>query len=262
MLLYAYRNRYRKRAPRKKRAKRAPARKPRRKAPRRLKPEIKSQYHIQAPKIINPKVMSYSDVLQPFPTIIQGTAQNNRVGNRINGLTLRIAGMLTQKFVNTTGMKTTRIGVRVIVCNPRKFPNGRNAAQSAQASQWLPKVVDMGNTGGLLDGTVQRYYAPLNKELLNVWADRKYVLTCPYVPDESGTDERQEAGGLWHSVKPFKFLFKFNRQIRYMDGTEGHPESRTPVILVSWCCLNGETLNNNEQELTLSYRSDFYYTDS
>lgn len=259
MLFYAYKSKHKRRAPRRRRAKRAPAR--RRRIPKALRPEVKSQYHVQATKIINPKCMAYSDILQPFPTIVQGTAQNNRIGNRINGLTLRIAGLLTQKFVNTTGMKTTRIGVRMIVCNPRKFPNGKNAAMSSQAGQWLPKVVDMGNTGGLLDGTVSRFYAPLNKELLNVWADKKYILTCPYVPDESGSDERQEAGGLWHSVKPFYFRFKFGRQIRYMDGTEGHPESRTPVILVTWCCLNGETLNNNEQELSLSYRSDFYYTD-
>lgn len=252
---YAPKYRKNKRAPKYKRV--------RRKYLARLKPEVKSQYHIQEPRVVNPKCLTYTDIYQPFPTIAQSTAQNGRIGNRIKGLNLRIAGMLTQKFVNTTGMKTTRIGVRIIVANPIKFPNGRNAALAPQATQWLPKVVDLGNDGGYLDGTCNRFYAPLNKDVLRVWADKKVILTCPFVPDQTGSDEQQRAGGLWHSVKPFKFNFNLKGStIKYAFGSETHPVSRTPVVFLMWCCLNGETLNNTEQELTIQYRSDLFYTDS
>lgn len=230
--------------------------------PKRLKPEVKSQYHIQEPKIVEPKATGVNSLMIPFPTLEQGTGQNNRIGNRINALTLRVAGMLTQKFINTTGKKTTRIGVRMVVCQSRRFPNGDLAIMAANASQWIPYVVDLGNTGGYLDGTCNRYYAPLNKDVVKVWADKKFIMTCPYIPDQTGDDEQQTAGGTWHSVRPFKFNFKLNNVVRYGYGTKTHPSTGTPVILVSWCCLNGETLNNTEQELTVQYRSDLFYTDS
>ena len=227
----------------------------------RLKPEIKSQFHLQTIQQIDQNAETTGNIKLIMPTISQGVGENQRIGNRCKGLTLRVAGILSQKFVTTVagGIGSTRIGVRIIVCQSRRFPNAANAYSNLSA--WLPYIINMGNTGAPLLGVADTFYAPLNKEVVKVWSDKHYFMTNSYVP--TTLPSTADTAPAYNSTKFFKYLFNLkNKTLLFETGTVSTPANMAPMMIVSWCPLDGTALVGTPDVLRMSYRSDVYFTDT
>ena len=233
----------------------APSRRPRpARVLKQFVPQIKHQHHNQESVDFNSGATSGGDCLFTFPTIGTGTEENARIGNKISALTLRIQGTVLAKLVaNNTGM--VRIGVRLILCSPRKFPNMFDA--KANASSWLPYIIDDGDTGTPLDGSTKSYYGPLNKDVVKVCRDKRMILSQSYV--NNTTDDRQATA---HSVRQFKWLVKVNKMLRYQASDSDYPDNAGLILLASYCKLDGSAPDTVATNLEMAFRSDIWYRDA
>lgn len=222
--------------------------------PKSFVPQIKHQNHNQTSVSFNSGATTGGDVLFTIPKIETGTEENARVGNKISGLTLRIYGTVLAKLI-AADQGQIRIGVRLILCSPRKFPNMQDAKNNAAA--WLPYVIDDGDVGTPLDGTTKSFFGPLNKDIIRVCRDKRMVLSQSYVG--STADNRQQTAS---TVRTFKWLVKVNKMLRYQQNASFYPDNAGLVLLVSYCKLDGSAPDTVTTNLDMAFRSDLWYRDA
>jgi len=200
----------------------------------------------------NSSASLFGDCIFAIPSVVQGTQENGRVGSSVTARSLTIKG-----HVNTipvaSDVTRSRIIVRMMVVQPKAFRN----CQTAQANftSWLGRVLRYGNTEMGLNGTIESTYLPANHEVVTVLADRKIVLTPDYFTGSSF--------GARLVTKVFTINLKVKgKKLLYSEATPGYPMGYAPILLFSYCFMDGSSPSDLSTSLQMTFVSTLSYEDA
>lgn len=248
-------------------AKKAPARRYRKRVPARNyrkdthpAPEIKSCIHnVPLQTSLRGAITLSADVLPIVPFNNQGIGTNSRIGSSIEGLTLRVMGTFIADWrTYVTDVSMAAIGVRVMIVQPKRFKHWPDS--QAHFIDWLPVLLDNGVGGMPFTGDSNSYYAPINKDCVTVYRDKRFTLYPPTMlnPPQVANPNLVATPT---SVKPFKFLLKVNKRLRFPAPADNAPSNYGPVMLVGWSYLNGAA-PDFKNAVDMSLRSDLWFRDN
>lgn len=198
-----------------------------------------------------------SDLNFLIPNMAKGTANNARIGDQVRAKSLTITGWIISNLT-TTDYSSSRIGVRMMVVQPKGYISQFNI--SSNATTWLPRLLKKGGTISGFQGTTADFIAPINTDYITCYYDRKMYIEAPYIP---GTNEG--INNVRHMTKFFKIKIKIrNKILKYDDGDNGGltPTHFNPVLLLGYCHLDSSGADNIQTQINLSYDSKMYFQDA
>lgn len=174
-----------------------------------------------------------------LPTITQGTASTNRIGNEVNLKMVHMKGVLYNNSATETYVRLLIVG---------------HDANISPALGTFPLFINgsSGNTVavGSVNGLDAQYY-PVNKKDLTVYTDRKWKLAGSNV----------EAGA--RNTKMFSECVKWRGQgkkIKYEGNTTGY-ENQNWLCSIIWIVSDANDDTSTGTTVELSQLTRIYYTD-
>jgi len=120
----------------------------------------------------NQAVNGNADAIRILPDFIQGTAENQRVGNEIRMQSLMLRGVMTVTIPQATA-NNTRLGVRLLILRNKRI------------NDYIAATTDMGtNFGRLLEqpqgplnGSLAAFNSPVNTDYFSCVYDKKFYFS-------------------------------------------------------------------------------------
>jgi len=218
--------------------------------------EDKHAYHSQATQAFNSSITSAADCMFPLPNVPQDVTEAGRVGDQIKAQKLKIQGIMTMNL-NYAGTASCRIGVRVMLVQPKGYTNRDVVA--TEAANWLGNLLRKGGTNSGFTGTPADLFAEINTDLITTYYNKVYYMNLDFLNSAVG------AQGVNYSTKFFTINLKLrNKLLRYNTGNYGNlaPSNYCPVLLLGYCHLDGSAPDTLETQLNMSYISNFAYEDA
>lgn len=209
----------------------------------------------------NSGVDGSGDVGILVPSIFQGVDSAERIGLQITGRRHNVMGhvVLNATTTATTNLNNTRVAIRLLVVSSKQYPNANHA--KTNYANWLPSLLENGNTVQAMDGTIKSMYLPINRSVATVHYDKLHYVNTDFVIQNSATGGYAMTTS--QSVKFFNISIPCKKVLKYNDLTSTSlPTNYGPVVLLSYCYLNGAAPSVLETWVNLSYVSNFYYEDS
>jgi len=216
---------------------------------------------IQENVAYNSGVDSNGDVTILMPNISQGVDSAERIGLQITGKRHQLLGhlVLNATTTATVNLNNCRVGVRLLVVSSKQYPNATQA--KSNSANWLPSILENGNTVQALDGTIKSLYLPVNRAVATVHYDELHYVNTNFVIQNSATGGYSTS--VSESIKFFKISIPCKKLMKYNDLTSTvQPTNYGPIILLSYCYLNGAAPSVLETWVNMSFVSNFYYEDS
>ena len=201
----------------------------------------------------NSGITATADVLKVFPDVAVGGNSWQRTGQKITLTKLVIRGYISTTGPATTSASRARYGVRHMLCADKQKNDYRNVGTSD-----LAKLLEApGADGQYMDGTVETYMAPVNRENFTSRMDKKFPLTQIY---EEGDDGKSVARD---SIKFFTKTLTFGtngKQIFFEGGPS--PINFKYFMSLGYCYLDGSSPDVGSTDLKMSYTATAYYKDA
>lgn len=202
-----------------------------------------------------------------IPPIAQGPGMfGNRIGNQIRPKYCTIEGYCTLDMTDQDH-NYDRVGVIVTVGFPKRYHLYEDAISSiigAPLDNWSYHLYDYGTDTGPSMGNLQTFQSPINHRVFTVKAQRKFELMRPRIWNAplTGDDFARSTAG---SYKMFKMRIKMPSVLNYNDSSTVRPEGFDPMVLMSYCCLNGynpPSPAGAPRQVTFSYTTRMSYEDA
>lgn len=229
--------------------------------------ETKDQSYSFPINVFNSPVNNVADVCRVVPTIIQGTANGQRIGDQIKGQKLTIRGhMMINAVPNTTGTTiptaipaNTRFMIRAFVCSVKKFNNFDDVSAT---TAWMSNFLKNGNVNQGLDGTVQSMYLPVNTDVITVHKEIKKYVNIPaiYAQTATATGFSNTAVGFEQSCKFFNLTLPFKKLLKYDDDSFS-PQNSAPIFVLSYAHLDDSAPDIITAKISCAYVSTLFYED-
>lgn len=206
----------------------------------------------------NSAATSSGDIIKVLPDIPQGGDNAQRIGDQLRGQKLMVKGHLILGQPYNTQVAEARIGVRMMIVSPKRFPSYSDAV--VNSANWLNSVLTLGANEIPLDGTVRSLYLPVNHNSVTCYYDKVVYLTLPFV-NGTTTSTSQD---LHHSVKFFSTSFNLKNKLMRYDNLSpaNQPNNYGPCFLFSYVHLDGNIPDTTNTLLTASFVTTFLYEDS
>ena len=208
----------------------------------------------------NGTITGAGDILSLMPSTRQGLTDENRLGNTIVPIKLRVRVTVSQPDDSLLlGGLTRPIGVRLMVLSSRAV---RKATSLGNVVPDLALMLKTGITGAAVvgfTGQVRDLLLPINQDLFQVHGDET-ISICPNVPyifTGSGV-EQYASGKNWHS---YTCEFKLPK-LKYNEDTDNFPENSAPFLCIGYTYPNGDAADTVNQGLYCQYTSHLYYKDA
>lgn len=216
--------------------------------------ETKKQVYISSTTAFNQQISSSGDALRLMPSIPQGAANANRVGNEIRLQEVRVRGVITVGL-DLTDVALTRLGVRLMVLKAKRFMD------------WIAAQTDFGTsytrlleTQGTFDGSVQCINCPVNEDYYSCIYDKVFYFSSSHVATGGVSTE------VWNSTKLFDFKLPYirNRKLIYDDNYLSGDSTNFPYFM----CFGAVKLDGTAASLptatpfTVQYCSTVKYEDA
>jgi len=217
--------------------------------------ETKQAFREYLTTAYNSGITTASDIQYILPNIAQGSAENERIGDRLQGRTLKIKGILTQLIGGN--VNNARIATRVFIVQPKLFTN--QPSITANANDWLPHLLRKGGTTSAFNGNIQDLHAPVNTDLITCYYDKVFYTSVPFMNTFVGEQEAYRA------TKFFSKTFKLrNKNLKYQSSYQSNlqPVNWSPVILIGYVKLDGSAPDTVSTNMSMSFDSIFTYEDA
>ena len=201
----------------------------------------------------NSGITATADVLKVFPDIAVGGYSWQRVGQKITLTKVVIRGYISTTGPATTSASRSRYGVRHMLCADKQ----KNDYTLVGTTDLAKLLEAPGADGQYMDGTVETYMTPVNRENFTSRMDKKFPLTQIY---EEGDDGKSVARD---SIKFFTKTLTFGtngKQIVFEGGTT--PINFKYFMLLGYCYLDGSSPDVGSTDLKMSYTATAYYKDA
>lgn len=215
----------------------------------------------------NSGIDSTGDIRQILPSISQGVADNNRIGDQIRGQNLNVKGHIklsiqSKDGTTTDGAALPNVMARLMVVSMKTKPNFTEASSSAAP---LASLLKKGGTTVGFTGQISDLYAPINRDLFTVHHDKKFYLNQSFVngigPSPASSIIAQD---IRNTVKFFNFNVKCKKIIKYDEDVSSGllPTNFGPMLLLGYSYLSGDTPDALYTNLGLCYDSTFTFEDA
>lgn len=227
--------------------------------------ETKSACTLFSLTAFNSGINSQNDLCQVIPTVTQGIQDNNRIGDQVRAQRLRIKGYIQMAQGYSVTVSATRIGVRLMMVQPKNFTNYDGAY--GNATTWLAGLLKKGGTTSGFTGVVSDLTADINTDLITCYYDKVMYLSLPYYFAGTGTtsvntvvtqDLRQ--GTRFFSIN--KLLR--NKLLRYDSNAAiaQQPVNWSPFIIVGYVHLDGSAADVANTQISMAYDSYLDFEDA
>lgn len=214
----------------------------------------------------NSGINSEGDIIKIMPPVELGSNSAQRIGNQIMAKSLMIYANLLVKYTATTAsisdyMPNSRIGVRVMVVQPKTVMNATNVTQNQGA--WLSRLLRDGASSVAFDGTLDNFYLPINTEAITKYYDKKFYFNSDsvYLP---ATNTDAITIQTLNTVKRLNIpvISKLKKILYDQSFDTQYSTNYTPVILLGYCHLNGDSPDTTTTAITMNFTSVLKYQDS
>jgi len=209
--------------------------------------------------------ISQGDCLRMVPSITQGVAEGQRIGNEIIAKRMTVQGLLN---VNFNGRSTrAKIGVRVFMFSVKGYADGTAAINNS--AQWINGLLRDGTNVRPFDGSVRSYFLPVNRDLITLHAERRCNMTFPFQfntglnPSSTSFPVQTQ-----YSYKYWKATIKCkNKKLKFSSiapggGIDTVPNNWGPIIAVGYCKLDGSGPDVLDTGVTSEFNTQLYFEDA
>lgn len=221
--------------------------------------ESKQGYHAVGPTSYNSGINAVGDATKLLPSISQGTADNQRIGDQLKGQSLTIKGAIV--YNPSTGQYGTyanaRLGVRMMIVQPKLY-NNLDDVQSSTAT-WSAYLLKKGGSTAGFTGVMSDLWAPINSDAITKYYDRVFYLDAPYQATAVGSVT------MGNSTRLFSISMKLrNKLIKYDSSISGgiNPTNYAPVLIIGYVHMDGSSPDTLTTAIQLSYDTVFNYEDA
>lgn len=211
----------------------------------------------------NSTIDAVGDYQPIVPAIGQGSAENQRIGQRIIAKSLKIRGFVKLDINEVNdGSKLPTVAVRLMVISMKHKPSYAEVTASATPLGTLLKKG--GTTTGFL-GTLSDLHAPINTDVFTVHHDKKFYLRQDFVnvtgPSPPTTILAQDIS---KTIKFFNLSVKCKgRKLMYDEdvSSDSFPVNFCPFLVLGYTYLDGSAADILDTKVGLSYDSQLTYED-
>jgi len=195
--------------------------------------ETKTVYQANTNQYYNASITSAADIIQILPNCVNGTTDHSRIGDTIRGQRLRIKGFLSTQL-NVTGASNCRIGVRMMIVQPKQFSDYTYVL--SQATTWLTSLLKRGSTTVAFTGLPQDLFSDINREAITCYYDKVMYFQSPYLLTAAGDVS------VHNSTRFFNINLNLRNKILKYDNDINAgltPVNFNPVLILGYVKLDG-----------------------
>jgi len=179
----------------------------------------------------NQSVNGNADAIRLLPDFVQGTAENQRIGNEIKLQSLMLRGVMTVTLPQAS-VSNTRLGVRLLILRNKRI------------NDYISATTDLGTNftrlleqpQGALNGSLAAFNSPVNSDYFSCVYDKKFYFSQAL---SSTTTNSQE---VWNSTKFVNISIPYSRRkIQFDEGFDVDTPINYPYFAVlSYTKLSGD----------------------
>jgi len=209
--------------------------------------------------------ISGGDLVRVLPSITQGVAEGQRIGNEIMAKALKVQGLLN---VTYNGRDTrAKIGARIFIFSVKGYASGDAAINNA--TDWINSLLRDGTSVRPFDGSVKSYFLPVNRDVITLHEERRCHMTFPFqVNTGISPDATSFPVQTQFSYKYWKASIKCkNKKLKFSAESPGAgidfvPNNWGPIIAVGYCKLDGSGADVLDTGMTSEWNSQLYFEDA
>lgn len=209
----------------------------------------------------NSSISAASECYPVLPSVGEGTAGHNRVGDRIRPKYLIVKGHLQydHAFQGNFAPPST---VRVLLLSQKNIKISSDVSSRADISHLLKDNIGTdtarGYTGAMFDNL-----APINKDLFTVHMDRKFKM-LPQLYTGLGNSSDTNTKTLSGTQRTYTFVKKIRcpKQLMFDDGNGNVPNNFAPFVCMGAVTDDGSGPFSLNTPYHLTVQSVLYFTDA
>lgn len=188
------------------------------------------------------------DYYRVIPQITQGPAEYQRVGDKVQPVSLVVRGTCAIDRQYSTDNKP--LMVRILILQLKSTKQWASVGSAfAPASQRLLKMNDEGGTENIqFQGSPNDLYYPVNRDLFTVLGER-FIKLDKLPPSGASLGNSAEVAPINTIARSFNIKVRgVPKQLLYSQGTDNLPTNFAPFMSVGYCYLDGtgpDVVNTN-----------------
>lgn len=221
----------------------------------------------------NSGVNSTGDVLRIIPSIQQGVAEGDRIGDTITAQKIDVRGHFLINVIPTqtnSGASfsvaipaNARLMIRAFICSVKKYSNFDDA--QTNIASWSSNFLKNGNVSQALNGSIESMYLPVNTDVITVHKEIKKYITVPvtqtaFTPVSPTNFALATSYDPTNSVKFFNASIKCKKVLKY-DDINYSPQNYAPFMVISYAHLDGSSPDVLTTVINATYVSSLFYED-
>lgn len=224
--------------------------------------ETKEAFHEQPTTDFNSGISGTGDVLKIVPNIVQGVANNERIGEQIRVTSIQVRGILQMLPQNIgQGDSLRKIACRVMIVTPKSYGNWSSAP--GNQANWLPTLLRKGGTTKPFEGLTSDLFLPVNTDAITCHYNKVFYF------NQSTYGTSTSSGYVEFSQdKLVRFLnIKLKCRNKLVKYDEDIDSGNTPAnlgyfMLVGYCFVDGTSPDLISTRIRLQYDSFMKYEDA
>jgi len=212
--------------------------------------ENKQRGYIVENGVVHNSPISDADVVPVLGSIPEGTASNERLGDRVRPRSLTVRGVVGLNPDNNPNTKPMIATVMILSCKDKKT-NALVTAGAGLADLLKPNIG--GSEQIPWDGSTQRSTYPINTDKFKVHYARQFTIA----PAAAGGENRHL------DFKRWKYRFKsMPAALTWDEGTGDDCNNFAPFIVTGYCYTDGSAPDIASPRLISNTSSVFTYEDA
>jgi len=206
----------------------------------------------------NSGITAVGDCLQLIPPTTNGSANYQRIGDKIQLKTHNIKGYY--RIVPNLAAGSYKFGnvmVRMLVVSFKSAPNYDMITSDPTITSKLAGLLQKGGTTVGFTGLVSDVMAPINRDLFTVHYDKVQNIKQDYVVTATG-------GITEDTLRMFNINLKVKSKVlKYTDDMSSGllPTNYSPVMMIGYCFADGSLPDTASTNLQLYYQSRITFED-
>lgn len=217
--------------------------------------EIKSSYHQHSSTFDGSPTLA-TDIIRFLPNNTVGINDNERIGSKIKIKSLTAKGHLILKSNVGGNWSFCKVGVRLMVLQPKQCSNYSTLTGTSLGGNWLGTLLQKGSGTVGYTGTISDLYAKIDTDSSIVYYDKIHYLSLEQINTAVG------AQGVRETVKFFKINIPVRKSLVYNDNLDAlQPQNFNPVMVCGYSYLDGNS-PTVDQNVSCYFDTYLDFTDS
>lgn len=210
--------------------------------------------------------ISTADFYRVFPTIVAGTGEFNRIGDKINATSLTLKGNVAISRSDLITQRNSAIMVRILVLQLKGAKTYTSAPALWTTASYYQRLLKRNDDGGGGEnvqflGNQRDLFYPVNRDDYDVLGERFMKLTSLNSAG-TGAGSSIEAPPVNAIAKNFNIKVKCPSVIRYDAANQSDPTMYAPFLSIGYAYMDGAGPDAADTRIVVSAQSHLYYKDS